>query len=97
MGKPGERMAWYLNSPQRDRPRKPQSTAERARLERWRYPAAARVTHPDHDTVVVPCRSKLSAIMCAAEVWGCNWAKLEGVGVWRAEPRDRVAAMPHII
>ncbi len=97
MGKPGERMAWYLNSPQRDRPRKPQSTAERARLERWRYPAAARVTHPDHDTVVVPCRSKLSAIMCAAEVWGCNWAKLEGVGVWRAEPGDRVAAMPHII
>lgn len=97
MGKPGERMAWYLNSPQRDRPRKPQSTAERARLERWRYPAAARVTHPDHDTVVVPCRSKLSDIMCAAEVWGCNWAKLEGVGVWRAEPGDRVAAMPHII
>ena len=97
MGKPGERMAGYLNSPQRDRPRKPQSTAERARLERWRYPAAARVTHPDHDTVVVPCRSKLSAIMCAAEVWGCNWAKLEGVGVWRAEPGDRVATMPHII
>ena len=89
-------MARYLNGPQ-DRIRKPGSQAERARIERWRFPAAARVTHPDHGPVVVPCRSKLAAIMCAAEVWGCNWTSLEGAEVWRAEPGDRVATMPHII
>lgn len=89
-------MARYLNGPQ-DRIRKPGSQAERARIERWRFPAAARVTHPDHGTVVVPCKSKFAAILCAAEVWRCSWLDLRDAEVWRAEPGDQVETMPYII
>lgn len=63
MGRPGERMAWYLNSPPRDRAKKPESPAERSRRERWKFPIAARVVHPTRGTVVVPCRSKLAALI----------------------------------
>lgn len=73
-----------MNSPSKDRARKPGTTAERARRERWNYPAAARVIDPERGTVVVPCKSKFAAILCAAEVW-------------RAEPGDQVETMPYII
>lgn len=94
MGRPGERMAWYLNSPPRDRAKKPESPAERSRRERWKFPIAARVVHPTRGTVVVPCRSKLAALMCAAEAWGCSWMDLDDAKVWRAEPGDQAVPMP---
>lgn len=73
------------------------SVAARSRLENWRFPGLARVIHQDHGTVVVPCKSKLAAIQCAAEVWGVGWATLGKAEVWRAEPGDKPAPMPKII
>lgn len=70
---------------------------ERARRVRWRAPGAARVIHPIRGTVVVPCASKLSALLCAAEVWGCRWTSIDDAQVWAAAPGDRVAKMPYII
>ena len=51
-------------------------TEERSRRERWSAKGTARVTHPARGTVVVPCSSKLAAIMNAAEVWRCDWMKI---------------------
>lgn len=41
---------------------------ERSRTYRWSAKGAARVSHPDHGTVVVPHHSNFAAIMNAAEV-----------------------------
>lgn len=54
--------------------------AERAR--RWSAKGMARVSHPDHADVVVPCGSPLEAVMCAAEVWGVDWGAVLGAEVW---------------
>lgn len=73
------------------------SAQERSRRERWSAPGKARVVHPTRGTVVVPCRSPFAAMLCAAEVWRCNWMEIRDAKVWRADPGDQVAAMPHII
>lgn len=70
---------------------------ERDRKHRWAAPGAARVTDPKRGTVVVPCQSPFAAILCAAEVWGCNWVEVLGSEVWLAHPEDQVAKMPYII
>jgi len=70
---------------------------EMERLNRWREKHIARVVHPKYGTVVVPCGSKLAAIHCAAEVWGCSYEDMRGAGVWRAEPGDVAVEMPQII
>ena len=75
----------------------PHGVTERSRLERWAAHGNARVIHPIRGTVVVPCRSKFAAILCAAEVWGCRWTEIDDAGVWLAEPGDQVAKMPYII
>ena len=91
-------MAWFLETPWRDKHRRPKTTpAEREREQRWKAQGAARVVHPIRGTVVVPCSSKFAALLCAAEVWGCNWADLGDAEVWRAEPGDRVASMPTLL
>lgn len=71
-------------------------TEERSRRERWRAKGTARVTHPVRGTVVVPCSSKLAAIMNAAEVWQCDWTKLRDAEVRAPEPRDLAVKMPYI-
>ena len=70
---------------------------ERSRLERWEPKALARVTHPDHGSVVVPHRSNLAAVMNAAEVWGCDWLEITNATVYAAEPGAVPATMPYII
>lgn len=70
---------------------------EQERINRWKEKQRARVVHPKYGTVVVPCGSKLSALLCATEYWGCPYAELSGAGVWRAEPGDAVVTMPYII
>lgn len=55
---------------------------QRARAARWSHPGRARVVHPAHGEVVVPCASKLAALICAAEVWKCNWADITDAQVW---------------
>ena len=70
---------------------------ERSRRERWDSKSLARVTHPDHGSVVVPHRSNLSAILNAAEVWGCDWMEIKDAAVYVAEPGAVPASMPYII
>ena len=67
--------------------------ASRARIHRWKAPGRAKVIHPDHGSVVVPHSSNLAAIMNAAEVWRCDWAKITDAEVWAA-PGERAAPMP---
>lgn len=59
---------------------------ERAKAGRWAYKGLARVTHPARGSVVVPCGSKLSAIECAAEYWGCDTAEIMDSTVMATEP-----------
>lgn len=67
---------------------------EWARRARWRSPAAGKVIHQRYGAVVVPMSSKLSAVMNAAEVWGCNWADITDAKVVRPEPGERPVPMP---
>lgn len=84
-------MAWGIRDPH-----KQAQIEERARRERWETPGAARVTHPDHGTVVVPHRSNYAAILNAAEVWRCRWADIIDATVYAAEPGDKVEKMPYL-
>lgn len=68
--------------------------AERSHQNRWNAKGAARVIDPVRGTVVVPCSCSLSALLCAAEVWGCDWTEIRDAKVWLAEPGDRVETMP---
>lgn len=73
------------------------SPVERSRRERWRAVGRARVVSKKYGAVVVPCRSKLTALMNAAEVWGCDWTEIRDAEVWRAGAEDKPVSMPHII
>ena len=54
-----------------------QSARRRCREFRWSAPGWAIVRHPEHGEITVPCRSKTSAILCAAEKWGVrDWLEL---------------------
>lgn len=54
-----------------------QSARRRCREFRWSAPGKAVVRHPDFGEITVPCRSKTSAILCAAEKWGVrDWLEL---------------------
>lgn len=70
------------------------SPEERSRRERWEATGKARVSHPAHGTVVVPHGSNLSALLCAAEIWGCDWLEIRDAEVWAAEPSEAAAKMP---
>lgn len=93
MGIYGERMGRYLRPPD-DHQWACDRASVMSRLGRWRAKGAARVIHPVRGTVVVPCASPLSALLCAAEIWGCDWLEIRDAGVWLAEPGDRAETMP---
>ena len=59
--------------------------AERAKASRWAAPGRARVIHRSHGETIVPCASKFGAILCAADVWGCDWSEVLDAEVWRYE------------
>lgn len=69
----------------RDQHRAHIQAEERARAARWANKGLARVTHPAHGSIVVPCGSKLSAMECAAEYWGCKWLDISGATVMMPE------------
>lgn len=73
------------------------SAEERQRESRWTAKGISRVIHPDYGMVVVPHFSNLAAVMCAAEVWRCDWAKITNAKVMVAEPGDVPVKMPYII
>ena len=70
---------------------------ERSRVHRWSAPGKARVVHPAHGTVVVPCASPYAAILNAAEFWRCDRTELADARVWAAEPGDVAVTRPYII
>ena len=63
-----------------------QKSARRAREERWRVRGRARVVHPKYGAVVVPHRSNYSALLNAAEYWGCEWTDIRDAEVWAVPP-----------
>lgn len=73
------------------------SAEERQRKNRWTAAGRSRVIHPVYGAVVVPHASNWAAIMNAAEVWRCDWAKITDAQVLAAEPGDVAVKMPYII
>ena len=60
----------------------------------WRKQGVARVVHPKHGEIVVPCGSKLAALMCASAVWKVNWMAIRDAEIWAAEPGEKPVPMP---
>lgn len=76
MGIYGEHMGWGVAPAERFHVLG--AARKRARENRWRATGRARVVHPTRGAVVVPCSSKLTAMMNAAEV--CfHWWMEDGV------------------
>ena len=67
-----------------------QKSARRAREERWRVRGRALVVHPKYVAVVVPHRSNYSALLNAAEYWGCEWTDIRDAEVWAVPPGTAV-------
>ena len=67
-----------------------QKSVRRAREERWRVRGRARVVHPKYGAVVVPHRSNYSALLNAAEYWGCEWTDIRDAEVWAVPPGTAV-------
>ena len=67
-----------------------------ARRRRWSENGVAKVSHPRHGEVVVPHGSALSALMCAAEVWGVHWYDIRDAKVTAAEPGARPVSSPEV-
>lgn len=67
-----------------------QKSVRRAREERWRVRGWARVVHPKYGAVVVPHRSNYSALLNAAEYWGCEWTDIRDAEVWAVPPGTAV-------
>lgn len=60
----------------KERRREQQAAEERSRALRWKVKAMVQASHPQYPTITVPHASKFAAILCASEVWGCNWADI---------------------
>lgn len=48
----------------------------------WTALRQARVFHPVYGEVTVPSRSKYAALLCAAEVWQCDWTEIREAEVF---------------
>lgn len=68
-----------------DRRRHRMLAEERARRIRWAHKCKARVVDEERGEIIVPCASPFAAILCAAEVWKCDWAEIIHAKVWRYE------------
>lgn len=62
-----------------------EAALEREKNLRWQASTSARVVHPIYGDIVVPNRSNLAAVMCAAEVWGVDWSEIIDAEVRRIE------------
>ena len=74
-------------------PESMKAARERSHTNLWSGPPA-RVTHPTYGTVIVPHISKFGALLCAAEVWGCDWLDIRDAEIWGAEPGEKSVPMP---
>lgn len=57
-------------------PERLQSAEDRERKIRWSYTDKSSVSHSEHGSVIVPHGSNLSALRCAADVWGVDWLSI---------------------
>jgi hypothetical protein len=73
----------YESISERDQRR--EKAKARAKQIRWNFPQLAKVIHPDYGEVYVPCASPYSAILCAADLWGCDWMNVLNAEVRRVE------------
>lgn len=73
--------SWAGEDKERKRTRK--MAEERSRRDRWAHKCKARVVDPKRGEVIVPCASPFAAILCAAEVWKCDWIEIIHAEVWR--------------
>lgn len=69
----------------------------RERRIRWSAPGKSEVTHHDHGSLIVPHSSKLSAILCAADVWNCDWCSIMDSKVELCDQSLPVTRMPFAI
>ena len=51
-------------------------TEERARRDRWSAAVEVRVKHRKYGEAVVPYASGFAALLCAADVWRCDWMEI---------------------
>ena len=71
-----ERQAW-LRKKDAEKKEKHRAATLRNQKDRWIAPGKAKVTSKKFGELVVPCASTLSALMCAAEMWGCqHWTDI---------------------
>lgn len=73
---------------EREARRQHRAAQERDRESRRRTKNRATVTHPKYGSIVVPHISNLSAIMCAAEEWGCRWLQIANATVMWHPPES---------
>ena len=67
---------------------------QRSREERWNDPGRSRVVHPKYGSVVVPHSSNLTALLNAAEYWGCDWLEIRDAEVLATKPGDGPVVKP---
>lgn len=67
---------------------------KRARETRWNAKGRSRVVHPKYGAVVVPHSSNFTALLNAAEYWGCDWTEIRDAEVWAAGPGDGKMVKP---
>ena len=67
---------------------------QRSRVERWNAPGRSRVVHPKYGSVVVPHSSNLTALLNAAEYWGCDWLEIRDAEVLATKPGDGPVVKP---
>ena len=67
---------------------------QRSREERWNAPGRSRVAHQKYGSVVVPHSSNLTALLNAAEYWGCDWLEIRDAEVLATKPGDGPVVKP---
>lgn len=66
----------YQKEFERELNKRQKDTEVRNRKLRWATKNRAQVIHPTYGNIIVPHLSNLSAIICAAEIWNCEWSKI---------------------
>lgn len=66
----------YQKEFERELDKRQNDIEKRNRKLRWATKNRAQVIHPAYGSVIVPHLSNLSAIICAAEIWKCEWYKI---------------------
>lgn len=84
-----ERCLWNTATPEYLR-----AARERSILYRWNAPAVSKVIHPAYGEIIVPHCSNLSALMCAADVWRCDWTEIRGAEIRWVPPGAQAVPMP---